>query len=456
MWLLQTMNSIAQSDPDVNGSPVRRVGASAAPAADRVFLSGATQHSAETPFTSALQAANARLLARRAACAVRTSASAPGEAFDCLAAIKALPAHLGWGSANLRRACPTKRPTADKFQLRVVQPDEGANAQPDASPPPGASNLRAYPSLLTAFLQTGQAAVGRLWLLGRYLDQAGQGWLSVATLRAQLTRGAQRLCGWRRLRQLLQAGEGVFWQRDARDRIWFYGAARLAAHLGVTRLTGRPISLPLDVVTGDISRWRAHCYTAFHSGRVRRAEAHGAPISRASLARLTRVPARTQRHYERITRLKRRSNLAIDGPTGAATRQEHAWRHGRAHFILTDKRGRQGPAGAAYLAHRLPNQYAAGHAHLPAGRCRKINRWLRCQTANREADVTSDLVKTRERGNRSQTQPTNRLSPSSQPGYCRHVRAALRRLKQHTAASYWPTSYTTRQGGGVWRVLMRE
>jgi hypothetical protein len=298
--------------------------------------------------------------------------------------------------------------------------------------------------------------VGRIWLLGRYLDQSGQGWINVSTLRAQLTHGAQRVCGWRRLRQLLQAGEGVFWQRDGRDRLWLCGAAHLAAQLGVTRLTGRPISLSLDVVRGDIGRWRAHCYTAFHSGRVRPGEMYGAPLSRATLARLTRVPARTQRHYERVTRHTRRANLALDRPAGAAARQEHAWRHGRAHFLLSDRHGRHGPAGAVYLAHRLPNQYAAGHAGQPTGRRRKINRWLRSQTARQEAAVNSDLVKTRERGNRFQTQPPDKPSSAGQPSYCRHARAALRHLEGGATAGYWPTALTTRQGGGIWLVLTGE
>lgn len=455
MWLLQDMNSIAQSDPDVNGSPVRRSGASDAPATGRALLSGATEHSAESSFSSALQAANARLLRRRAMRPAISPAAGPAEILSQAATAAMLPAHLSWGSAQMRRVSPPPCLSADLPPLRIVQQPRAEAPPANAAPEPARPGLRAYPSLLTAFLQTGQAAVGRVWLLGRYLDRAGQGWLSVATVRAQLTGGELRLCGWRRLRQLLRAGEGVFWQRDGRDRLWFYGAARLAAHLGVTRLVGRPISLPLDVVIGDIARWRAHCYTAFHSGRVRGAEPYGAPISRASLARLTQVPARTQRHYERLTRLKRRSNLAVGGLAGADARQEHAWRYGRAHFILVDAHGRQGAAGVAYLAHRLPNQYAAGHADQPIGRRRKINRWLRCRAARRPADVSSDLVKTRERGNRSQTQPSNTRPSPRLPVYCRHARAALHHLKQGAADSYWPTTLRTRQGGGIWHVLTR-
>ena len=452
---LEAMNSITQSDPGVNGSPVRLPwvnGDWVTPG--QAFRPAPVEHIAEPAFSSALWAANAHLQQRRQGLAAqrRPAAAAPTtETVDPATPMPALPPHLGWGSRSAPRAGVIEATSASSLRI-VLDSDPPTTPQTPASP----VAIRAYPALLTGFLKTGQAATGRVWLLGRSLDTSGQGWVTVSTLREGLTgRGsARRLCGWRRLRQVLQAGEGIFWQRDRFGRIWFTGVARLAAHLGVTRLTGHPISLPVDAILGDIGHWRAHCYTAYHSSRAPRSARYGAPISRASLTRLTRVPGRTQRHYERLTRLARRSNLAVGGRAEAAARQEHAWRHGRAVFSLTDRAGRRGPAGASYLAWRLPNQYAAGHAAQAVGRCKKINRWLRNPQTGGVAGICADLVITRERGNTQAGQTAVGSPIGAQLRYCRHARHALHTLKRTTApAVYWPAPQTTQQGRGVWHVV---
>jgi hypothetical protein len=41
-----------------------------------------------------------------------------------------------------------------------------------------------------------------------------------------------RVCGWRRLRQILAEGEDVFWARDRVGRLWIKGPARVAQALG--------------------------------------------------------------------------------------------------------------------------------------------------------------------------------------------------------------------------------
>ncbi len=53
---------------------------------------------------------------------------------------------------------------------------------------PKQTNVKAYPSMLTAMLSEGLAAPGRVYLLLRHLDQGGRGWLSVDEVRYQLTR----------------------------------------------------------------------------------------------------------------------------------------------------------------------------------------------------------------------------------------------------------------------------
>ena len=58
--------------------------------------------------------------------------------------------------------------------------------------------------------------------------------------------------GRRRLRQILQQGRG-FLERDAQDRLWLYGAARVATHLGVAQLRSKPVLLPLNALTATLA-----------------------------------------------------------------------------------------------------------------------------------------------------------------------------------------------------------
>jgi len=232
-------------------------------------------------------------------------------------------------------------------------------------------------------LRTEQAAAGRVWLLLRALDEAGRGMVSLDDARAALTgRGSPlRLCGWRRLRQLLAAGEGVFWVREdgsrgagrqgrrgershsdasfspapplprSPARLRLLGPARVAAALGVARLVNRPVGLPAAVLLGSIGDARAHLYAAFHSGRARYLVSAGEqgsagagvkrdmatplapplpcspaplpsspPISRATLAALSGACPRSQAAYERRAGVGARDNYALGErvPGGAA------------------------------------------------------------------------------------------------------------------------------------------
>jgi hypothetical protein len=118
-------------------------------------------------------------------------------------------------------------------------------------------------------LRKEQVAAGRIWLLLKYLDDSGRGWISVAAARDSLSRknAELRVCGWRQMRKLLARGEGLFWRR-AGDRIWLRSAAKVAAALGVVRLSGSPVAFPVDTLLQGIGDARAHLFATFHSSRV--------------------------------------------------------------------------------------------------------------------------------------------------------------------------------------------
>ncbi len=228
------------------------------------------------------------------------------------------------------------------------------------------------PTMASAYFKEGCVAEARLWYLCRLVDQDGRGWLSVDTVRARFAHreSALRIAGWRRVRQLLQQGRGVFWQRDDQGRVWLNSAENVAHKLGITKLSGRPVKVPVSQLVANLRSAKAHLYTTFHSGR------RSTPISRTTLSTTTGVPERTQRTYDALTHIARQSNIAVGAAATTAARHEHfAQRPGA--FELIDHKGKQGPAGTRYQAWRLPNSYGNVHDVCQTGHQKRINRRLR-------------------------------------------------------------------------------
>ena len=310
--------------------------------------------------------------------------------------LAALPPHLGWGSTAVSRhlrkrsgAAPTApddhpgQRTAASFSPPGAVPNSDAQAvaqvpketlsQPNA-------HFLLHPALALAFLRQGQTAVARLWLLLRLLDEDGRGWWTREEIEAALTDkdAPTYLCTPRYLRQLLAQGDGLFWQQDEAgkacpepaERVWLRGQAKVAAALGLRRLRGKTVELPARLLFAPIGELRAHLYASFHSGRG----AAAAPISRATLCDLSGVSPRTQQSYDARARVRVQACVAVGERVTTAVAEEHAWRHGRGSFTLTDYRGEQGAAGSVYLARRLPNRYLGPH---PTGsKARRLNTQL--------------------------------------------------------------------------------
>ena len=242
------------------------------------------------------------------------------------------------------------------------------------------AQIKVYPDIALAILRRKKAAAGRVWLLLRAADAAGRGALDERAA-ARLLSGdgsAWRVCGRRQLDNLWRAGDGLFWERRA-GVVWLRSAARVAAGLGVGRLGGSPVAVPLAALTGSIGSVRAHLFASFHSGRQRtdlrtgRPQPRG-PIARATLTALSAAAPNSQRAYERRARVSRQSVVALGPLAGATDEQEVAWRRGRALFHFCDIKGRHGRPGAVYLAWQLPNEYTGPHATLPRGRQKRLNR----------------------------------------------------------------------------------
>ncbi|MCO5198293.1 MAG: hypothetical protein M9941_11180 [Anaerolineae bacterium] len=459
------MKSITHSDPGVNQTPsIALVPASVAvsPAlaeANRQLLRLRDQHRTAQP---------ARPLAVTAEKSTNSAENPP-----------CLPSHLGWHTAaatplyqrqnNCFRIVSKKyKPNQNQPQKLVTTPDEHLSI----------ATTKAYPALLAAFQRSGLTAAGRVWLLCRFLDPDGRGWLAVHDLHLRLTKKTKNeqrkaqadsvdpkrpsfaLFGRRRLRQILQQGRGIFWERDAQDRLWLYGAARVATHLGVAQLRSKPVLLPLNALTATLATARAHFYAAFHSGRsAARHDGHAAPISRATLERVTHVPERTQRAYDQVAGVKRRSTFALGRRHSAENAQEIAWQRGAGTFAFIDHHGQQGQAGTAYVAWRLPNTYRGVHVRAARGRHKKINQKLafrQAKATNNDSDC-NDLVKTRERGNDVDCRwygQQRRQVHGSEPMIERLFYVNARRATMAKTTAYWQQTATKRYH--VWHYISRR
>ncbi|MCI0728558.1 MAG: hypothetical protein L0332_17815 [Chloroflexi bacterium] len=366
--------------------------------------------------------------------------------------VAVLPDHLGWDSEAATRAIRTaltrrattrpaenlpRNPLAENNDLAGEQP--GINSKvPESEVVPCGSQVsrrevvKHHPSLGLAALNAGEAPVYQVWLACRFLDEAGRGWLDIQDVREQLTSEVSplRLCGWRRLRQILGQGNGCYWIWDKeRSRLWLFGVARLAVYLGVERLAGRPVELPVSVLSGDIGAFKAHLYGAWHSGRKQ-----ANPITRARQRELTGLPERTQRRYCRIAGVRRQQNIAILGRYTTEEVQESAWRHGRAVFEFYDYKGRQGQPGGRYLARYMPATHIGPHNQATRGRQRKINRKLK------------DLVNKGARGNGGDR--VNRL-------YFHNGAAAAKAYNRRSIEdAYWPQTRSPVGSYRLWGVLL--
>jgi hypothetical protein len=216
-------------------------------------------------------------------------------------------------------------------------------------------------------------AESRIWFLLRHLDEKGRGWVTLADVRPQLSEKTSRwwVCGWRQLRILLAQGEGVFWRRDG-ERLWLCSMVKVAAALGLTRLSGHPVTLPLAILTRPIGEVKAHFYASFHSGR----NADHQPIARATLSQLSGLSPQTQRSYEKRAGVRPQANFALGELATPENQEEAAWQQGHAFFPFNDKDGQHGRANSTYLAWQLPNDYTGPHQRQSKRHHKRLNRKL--------------------------------------------------------------------------------
>lgn len=352
-----------------------------------------------------------------------------------------LPDHLGWGSATqtaVLRAYARRMRSQDMRAQERVQDEEnrgtgsngiftpqpapiGDEPAPEAPEVTDSGTVSLAPSLGLAILRHKQAPAARLWLLLRHLDKDGRGVLPLQLVREAFTAEASplRFCGPRRLRGLLAAGSDRFWTNDG-ERIWLRSTIRVAGALGVKQFKGQAVAIPAAALTGGIGGVRAHLFSAFHSGR------DPAPIARQTLARISGVAPRTQRHYDQISGAGKQTNYACGPRLDSAVAETMAWQQGPAAFAWTDTdHGRQ-----RFLAWQLPNSYNGPHAQLGRGGRKRQNKAL------------ADLLNKGTAGN------DHSQYDDLAARYFADARAASRAHGRTNSAVYWPAIKP-----GIWHCL---
>ena len=301
-----------------------------------------------------------------------------------------LPAHLGWGDMRVRGM------SRDSEQSSILYPPSSRPELPDIQLQ---SEIQISPSLALAMLREGQVAAGRVWWLCRHLDSAGSGAFRIAVIKQQLTEKNSpiQLCGWRRMRQLLRMGEGLFWTRQG-DRLFLRSAVKVADRLGVGRFAGKMVSVPAVSLCHSIGKVRALFYATFHAGRGKGERGHlpsrnlkseiqnySSPISRTTLEMLTGASRRTQQAYEQNAGIQIQQNILIGGTIQQEDNYETAYKRGTAYFTLKDYQGQNGRRGATRHAWQLPNSYHTPQTSIGRGRQKYLNRALNDLRMKREA-----------------------------------------------------------------------
>ena len=109
--------------------------------------------------------------------------------------INKLPAHLGWESDVFTQAVRQSQQQQERIKTKherfpagqaAKQSSSRRRTQPSDSKPQGCT-VKHYPSIGLAALKTEQTSIYRVWLLCRYLDAQGRGWLDIQEVRQQVT-----------------------------------------------------------------------------------------------------------------------------------------------------------------------------------------------------------------------------------------------------------------------------
>lgn len=284
-----------------------------------------------------------------------------------------------------------------------------------------------YAEIGLAAMAAGESVHYQLWLLARLTDGNDTGALAFEALAAAATgeTSETRLYNLQRFRQVISEGNGRYWT-VSNGRLWLTGLPKLAAALGIARLTGAAVEIEAAQITASAGYFRAHIFAAWLTALKN-------PISQQTIERVTGINVRTQRRYLRRAKVGTRGNLAIGPALTDQAAQECVWRH-EGVFVFTDYKGKQGAAGKRYLAWRLPTSYRPQAAAGAKGAKRRLNKRI------------AGLAPTKERGNGGSYHRVFFANGAAA--------AQVYNKKQNEGELYWRFHRSQRTGADLWHTLI--
>ena len=231
--------------------------------------------------------------------------------------------------------------------------------------------IKSHPSLLAAVIRHNLVPPGRVYKLLQAIDTDGRGLFLIENIKKVLCnkRSDYFICSWRWMRQLLDRGEGIFWDRHTDGRLWLRGPRHVALALDVDRLHGKPVYIPINALLGGIKEVTAHFFASFESGRKQ-----DTPISQKSLRKATGAAERTQYEYNKLLGRQAKKNFTI---TGLEYNKENVYeltinRH-KTVLQYVDRRRLRHSDDTPVCLYRLPDTRSRVHEQAPKGSLRSIN-----------------------------------------------------------------------------------
>ena len=239
------------------------------------------------------------------------------------------------------------------------------------------ADIKIYPSLAAYCLDYSAEIILqsplRLYLLVRHIDIDGRGWVDQQQLKEIFTtdKYGARLYGWRRMKQVFEQGDGLFWKRrkgkDGRWRIFYRKVSKVMYELDIERAASDVVTIP---VTGLLANGRSAQATAnahIYAGQLVGRNHSDKPIARRKLQKATGLSPRRQRSSQQrlgdVVEVKKNVEIHHN-----ADIEELAWQ-GKRPFLFTDKYGLiSAKKYETYVATMLPQSYIVNDANYqPVG-----------------------------------------------------------------------------------------
>lgn len=267
--------------------------------------------------------------------------------------------------------------------VRIAEPE-----QPEEQPAPAAT-VAVFGHVAAAALKRKEARLFQLWALMRHHDKHGAGRLPVATV--------YEIAGFlhpANLRAVIRKGIAAgYFRREPNGYLGYAGQRQLCHVLGITRVKGRAVAVPVDeLATDSRPELGALLYDAALSSR---GEGYSNPIARGGwhhgelqdigIKAMTGLSRPTQRKYEAMRSIKPRANVEDLGayePDRLQALQAAAGHNEARPFVLRQR-------GGARIVRRLPNAYHGTLAIVRRGR-RRLNEQLTKETG-RALDPLANL-----------------------------------------------------------------